>query len=94
MTCYRPLRRVFYRLKTAVGERFPDDPNVRYTAISAFLFLRLFCPAIINPKLFNMMAGASELLLPPWLPQPGACRPLATYRTRVQTTPPTPWRAT
>ena len=27
---------------------------VRYTAVSAFVFLRLFAPAILNPKLFGL----------------------------------------
>lgn len=27
---------------------------VRYTAVSAFIFLRLFAPAILNPKLFGL----------------------------------------
>jgi hypothetical protein len=29
---------------------------------SGFIFLRFFCPAIMNPKLFNMMPGAPLLL--------------------------------
>jgi len=52
-----PLRQVFAGLQAAVTAKFPADGNVRYTSVSAFLFLRLFCPAIINPKLFNMMSG-------------------------------------
>ena len=27
---------------------------MRYTAVSAFIFLRLFAPAILNPKLFGL----------------------------------------
>lgn len=27
---------------------------VKYTAVSAFVFLRLFAPAILNPKLFGL----------------------------------------
>lgn len=53
--CPAPLRDVFQNLQRAVVARFPGEENVRYTAVSAFIFLRLFCPAIINPKLFNMM---------------------------------------
>jgi Ras GTPase-activating protein 1 len=53
--CPPPLREVFDRLQTAVVKKWPDDRAVRFTSISAFLFLRLVCPAIMNPKLFNMM---------------------------------------
>ena len=32
-----------------------DQANVvQYTAVSAFVFLRLFAPAILNPKLFGL----------------------------------------
>jgi hypothetical protein len=31
-----------------------DEPDVRYTAVSGFVFLRFFAPAILNPKLFQM----------------------------------------
>jgi hypothetical protein len=53
--CPAPLRDVFQNLQQAVTAHFPTETNVRYTSVSAFIFLRLFCPAIINPKLFNMM---------------------------------------
>ena len=31
-----------------------DDEDVCYTAVSGFVFLRFFAPAILNPKLFQM----------------------------------------
>lgn len=37
-------------LKIIVGQ----SDTVRYTAVSAFVFLRLFAPAILNPKLFGL----------------------------------------
>jgi len=49
------LRLLFEHLCKEVGQKWPGDNNVKYTAVSAFLFLRLICPAVMNPKLFNMM---------------------------------------
>lgn len=31
-----------------------DDPDVRYTAVSSFIFLRFFAPAILSPNLFQL----------------------------------------
>lgn len=53
--CPPPLREVFQKLQAAVSKKWPKDRAVKYTAVSAFLFLRLVCPAVMNPKLFNMM---------------------------------------
>lgn len=55
--CPGELRTVLASLQQAVQKKWPKEPLVPYTAVSAFLFLRLFCPAIMNPKLFNMMPG-------------------------------------
>ena len=62
--------RVFSILKQAAIKHFPGNHDitnvgviinsigqaevVRYTAVSAFVFLRLFAPAILNPKLFGL----------------------------------------
>ncbi|KJE96686.1 hypothetical protein CAOG_06967 [Capsaspora owczarzaki ATCC 30864] len=54
--CPTELRVAFHSLQQDVVSRFPQDQVVRYSAVSGFIFLRLICPAILNPKLFNMMA--------------------------------------
>lgn len=59
--CPNELRQVFAGLRKVVMAKFSDHPTARYTSVSAFIFLRLFCPAIMNPKLFNMMPGERRL---------------------------------
>lgn len=34
--------------------RFPEHSNVRYVAVSGFIFLRFFAAAILGPKLFGL----------------------------------------
>ncbi|KAL7749395.1 hypothetical protein RI367_005266 [Sorochytrium milnesiophthora] len=52
--CPLALRGVFHALQQRVVERWPEDPQARYIAVSAFIFLRLFNAAILGPKLFNL----------------------------------------
>uniref|UniRef100_A0A8C8RHE1 RAS protein activator like 1 n=1 Tax=Pelusios castaneus TaxID=367368 RepID=A0A8C8RHE1_9SAUR len=52
-----PIMRVaFKQLHKRVEEQFPEaqHEDVKYIAISGFLFLRFFAPAILTPKLFNL----------------------------------------
>ncbi|KNC78637.1 hypothetical protein SARC_08945 [Sphaeroforma arctica JP610] len=42
--------------KDAEGH-FQEEENIRYTVIAGVFFLRFIVPAILNPKLFNMMPG-------------------------------------
>ncbi|XP_069848086.1 rasGAP-activating-like protein 1 isoform X1 [Dipodomys merriami] len=54
--CPLALRLAFKQLRRRVEERFPGagHEDVKYLAISGFLFLRFFAPAILTPKLFDL----------------------------------------
>lgn len=55
------LRDVFFLIQKTVMERFPDDGIAKYTAVSGFLFLRFFTPAILGPHLFGLRIGVRDL---------------------------------
>uniref|UniRef100_A0A8C5XYX5 RAS protein activator like 1 n=1 Tax=Microcebus murinus TaxID=30608 RepID=A0A8C5XYX5_MICMU len=54
--CPLAMRLAFRQLRRRVQERFPqaERQDVKYLAISGFLFLRFFAPAILTPKLFDL----------------------------------------
>ncbi|XP_078410358.1 RAS protein activator like 1 isoform X2 [Cetorhinus maximus] len=54
--CPSVMRVAFKQLHKRVEEQFPeaDNEDVKYLAISGFLFLRFFAPAILTPKLFSL----------------------------------------
>lgn len=49
-TFSRSIREIFSYIKRQVSNKWVDQ-EVHYSAISGFIFLRFFCPAILNPKL-------------------------------------------
>jgi len=54
--CPPPLRLIFAHLSDEVAKKYPDNENLRYTAVSGYLFLRFFAAAILGPKLFGLTA--------------------------------------
>ncbi|KFQ29295.1 RasGAP-activating-like 1, partial [Mesitornis unicolor] len=54
--CPHLMRVAFKQLRRRVEERFhsAQHKEVRYFAISGFLFLRFFAPAVLTPKLFSL----------------------------------------
>ncbi|XP_061459322.1 rasGAP-activating-like protein 1 isoform X5 [Rhineura floridana] len=54
--CPSAMRVAFKQLHKRVDDHFPEAENqvAKYLAISGFLFLRFFAPAILTPKLFNL----------------------------------------
>lgn len=61
--CPAELRLIFRHIRACAEDRYGDFlRTVTYSSVSGFLFLRFFCPAILNPKLFGLLKG--ELRLP------------------------------
>lgn len=56
--CPIELRRVLRHIRACVEDRYGDLlKTVSYSSVCGFLFLRFFCPAILNPKLFGLLKG-------------------------------------
>lgn len=62
-SCPKPLGELFGHIRQQVLSKFSNNPTVSYTAISGFIFLRFFCPAILAPKLFGLWPGKIILFL-------------------------------
>ncbi|KAJ5814734.1 hypothetical protein N7474_006511 [Penicillium riverlandense] len=54
--CPPELRLIFRHVRACAEDRYGDFlRTVTYSSVSGFLFLRFFCPAILNPKLFGLL---------------------------------------
>ncbi|KAE8356894.1 hypothetical protein BDV28DRAFT_42126 [Aspergillus coremiiformis] len=54
--CPSELRLIFRHVRACAEDRYGDFlRTVTYSSVSGFLFLRFFCPAILNPKLFGLL---------------------------------------
>lgn len=57
--CPPELRSIFRHIRACADDRYGDFlRTVTYSSVSGFLFLRFFCPAVLNPKLFGLLKGA------------------------------------
>lgn len=50
-----PVRYLFSCLQRTVIQRWPNETLIKTRVVSSFLFLRLICPTILNPKQFNLI---------------------------------------
>ncbi len=56
--CPPELRMIFRHIRACAEDRYGDFlRTVAYSSVSGFLFLRFFCPAVLNPKLFGLLKG-------------------------------------
>lgn len=64
------LRIIFRHIRACAEDRYGDFlRSVSYSSVSGFLFLRFFCPAVLNPKLFGLLKGKSS----PFCDMSGSC---------------------
>ncbi|XP_067128890.1 LOW QUALITY PROTEIN: ras GTPase-activating protein 1 [Centruroides vittatus] len=54
-SCPKTLRYICSCLQKSVMAKWPNDPLVKTRVVSGFVFLRLLCPAILNPRQFNLI---------------------------------------
>uniref|UniRef100_A0A667ZF21 RAS p21 protein activator 1 n=1 Tax=Myripristis murdjan TaxID=586833 RepID=A0A667ZF21_9TELE len=52
------LRFIYGCLQKSVQQKWPTNTTMRTRVVSGFVFLRLICPAILNPRMFNIIAGS------------------------------------
>uniref|UniRef100_A0A673GQZ2 RAS p21 protein activator 3 n=1 Tax=Sinocyclocheilus rhinocerous TaxID=307959 RepID=A0A673GQZ2_9TELE len=76
VSCPTVMCDIFFSLRESAASRFQVDPDVRYTAVSSFIFLRFFAPAILSPNLFHLR---------PHHPDPCTSRTLTLISKTIQT---------
>ncbi|KAJ3130881.1 hypothetical protein HK100_007271, partial [Physocladia obscura] len=53
--CPRVFVEIFNAIQSKICAKWGIEANVKYSAISGFIFLRFFCPAILSPNLFKLI---------------------------------------
>ncbi|XP_060525737.1 ras GTPase-activating protein 1 [Cylas formicarius] len=73
--CPRSLRYICGCLQRAAAGKWPDERLVRTRVVSGFIFLRLLCPALLNPRQFGLVSEQ---------PSPAATRSLVMVAKCLQ----------
>ena len=56
--CPPEIRHLMRHIRACAEDGYGDfSRTVSYSSVSGFLFLRFFCPAVLNPKLFGLLKG-------------------------------------
>ncbi len=64
--CPPELRMIFRHIRACADDQFGNFlRTVTYSSVSGFLFLRFFCPAVLNPKLFGLLKGTLCITIVP-----------------------------
>ncbi|KAI5481909.1 Ras GTPase-activating protein 1 [Pseudohyphozyma bogoriensis] len=61
--CPNEVRIIFANIQKVVAAKYGDgetEMKMRSTSVSAFIFLRFFVPAVLNPKLFNLISSPPD----------------------------------
>uniref|UniRef100_A0A8C5LPP1 Ras GTPase-activating protein 1 n=1 Tax=Leptobrachium leishanense TaxID=445787 RepID=A0A8C5LPP1_9ANUR len=69
------LRYIYGCLQRSVQQKWPSNNTMRTRVVSGFVFLRLICPAILNPRMFNIISDS---------PSPTAARTLTLVAKSLQ----------
>ncbi|MEE6458735.1 hypothetical protein FKM82_000408 [Ascaphus truei] len=69
------LRYIYGCLQKSVQQKWPSNNTMRTRVVSGFVFLRLICPAILNPRMFNIISDS---------PSPTAARTLTLVAKSLQ----------
>ena len=56
-SCPPTLRFICGCLQRTVAAKWPNDQLVKTRVVGSFIFLRLLCPAILNPRQFGLVDG-------------------------------------
>lgn len=62
-SCPASIRYICGCLQREVYKKWPNDPFIKTRVVGSFIFLRLLCPAILNPRQFGLLDGMNSILL-------------------------------